>query len=171
MSINWWIKEQKLVHPYSRILFGHEKGWKVQSWEIQTKPESGNSMWRELWNQVLWEVTGESASVGTLNGPGVLTGWERKRDVTGTEVPGFCLDMTEVVLMHHTNHAQTTSWQRWHTQVWTQWLPVLIPPDSLMPVTMGGPLICSVPIFGHVYNKKITHMFTLMACSRRLKLI
>ena len=120
MSINWWIKEQKLVHPYSRILFGHEKGWKVQSWEIQTKPESGNSMWRELWNQVLWEVTGESASVGTLNGPGVLTGWERKKDVTGTEVPGFCLDMTEVVLTHHTNHAQTMAQQRWHTQVFSR---------------------------------------------------
>ena len=42
---------------------------------------------------------------------------------------------------------------------------------SLTPVTMDGSLMCSVSIFGHVYNKKITHMFTLMACSRMLKLI
>ena len=81
------------------------------------------------------------------------------------------LDMTEVVLMHHTDHDQTTSWQRWHTQVWSQCLPALIPPDSLTPVTMDGSLMFSVSIFGHVYNKKITHMFTLMACSRMLKLI
>ena len=54
----------------------------------------------------------------------------------GTGVPGPCLDVTEVELTHHTNCAQTTSQQRWQTQVWSQCLPALIPPDSLMPVTM-----------------------------------
>ena len=80
----------------------------------------------------------------------------------GTEVPGLCLDVTEVELTHHTNHAQTTSQQRWQTQVWSQCLPALIPPDSLMPVTMDGSLMCSVSVFGYMHNKKITHVFTLM---------
>ena len=95
----------------------------VESWEMQTKPESSNSIWRALWNHILWEVTGRSAGIGQLNEPSVITGQEREKDVTGAVVPGFSLDTTEVVLMRHTNCGQTTPQQRWQTQVWSHGYP------------------------------------------------
>ena len=94
---------------------------------MQTRPEPGNRMWRRLWSHVLWEIVGGTTDIGHLNGPGGVTGWDRERDVTGTVVPGLSLDMTEVVLTHHTVY-RTHHNRHGKPHVWSQWLPVVIHP-------------------------------------------
>lgn len=130
----------------------------VESWETQTKPESSKSIWRALWNHFLWEVPERSAGIGQLNEPRVITGQEREKDVTGVAVPGFSLDTTEVVLMHHINCGQATPQQRWQTQVWSRgYLPCFHPFLSFLWLCMGH--WYALPIFGHVCNKNIRHIY------------